>query len=57
VKPPRKPAPPGKPPAKTLGEQVAEALASASRPRPSVDELADRESGSPGPIPKDTEKP
>jgi hypothetical protein len=45
-----------KQPAKTLAEEVAEALESVSRPRPALDELADRETGSPGPIP-DSGKP
>jgi hypothetical protein len=55
--PPRKPATPGKPPAATFSDEVAEALGSASRPRPAADELADRESGSPGPIEHDADKP
>ncbi|MDB5408281.1 MAG: hypothetical protein JWL84_3193 [Rhodospirillales bacterium] len=53
----RKPAAPKKRLPKSLAEEVAEALGSLSRPSPAVDELADRESGSPGPIAADDEKP
>jgi hypothetical protein len=48
------PTQPGK---KSLGDEVAEALGAERRPRPAVDELADRDSGSPGPIADDPKKP
>jgi hypothetical protein len=51
-----KPETPGKL-AKSLGDEVAEALGAEKRPRPAADELADRDSGSPGPIAEPRKKP
>jgi hypothetical protein len=48
---------PAQPAKKSLADEVAEALGAERRPRPAIDELADRDSGSPGPIADNKKKP
>jgi hypothetical protein len=48
---------PAQPAKKSLADEVAEALGAERRPRPAIDELADRDSGSPGPIADSKKKP